>query len=87
MLWQDIVITTASIVFSAALIPQIYRCFKEKKCQITRATSAPTIIGVFSVSIAYITLGLYWSAGFGFINGLLWLTLFIQRFAYRQNQL
>jgi hypothetical protein len=86
MLWQDIVITTASIVFSAALVPQIYRCFKEKKCQITRATSGPTFIGLFAVSYTYYTLNLFLSTVVCFITAILWLTLFIQRIAYKTKK-
>ncbi len=82
MPWQDIVITITTIVFSIALFPQIYRGFKEKKGHIAYATSVPTFIGLFVISFAYYTLGLFFSTIMTFITGTLWLILFIQRVKY-----
>lgn len=83
MLWQDAVITAASIVFSAALIPQIYHGFKEKKGHIAYATSVPTLVGLYVICYAYFTLGLVLSTVVCFITGTLWLTLFVQKLVYK----
>ena len=83
MLWQDIVITIATIVFSAALLPQVVHGFKEKRGAIKLATSAPTFVGLFVVSGTYFTLSLYFSAVVCFITGVLWFILFVQRLIYK----
>jgi len=85
MLWQDIVIAIACIIFSVSLIPQIYQGFKEKKGHIAYATSVPTFIGLFAITYTYFTLGLVFSGVISFITGALWLTLFIQKLIYNKQ--
>ena len=87
MLWQDILITTASFVFSLALFPQIYYGFKEKKGHITYATSVPTFIGLYAICIAYFSLHLVLSTIVCFITGTLWFILFIQRWMYNKTEI
>lgn len=86
MVWQDIVITIASIVFSLALFPQVYYGFKNKKGTITYATSVPTFIGLYAIAVSYLSLGLYFSAGMSVITGTLWLIFFIQRIKYGETK-
>lgn len=83
MIWQDLVITATNIVFSVSLVPQVIHGFKEKKGTITLQTSIPTFIGLFVISITFLTLSLYFSAGMSFITGGLWFMLFIQRLKYK----
>lgn len=83
MLWQDFVITATSIVFSAALIPQIYRGFKDKKGHIAYATSIPTFAGLYLMCYVYFTLDLFLSTVVCFITGTMWLTLFVQKLIYK----
>ncbi len=85
MSWQDIVITASSIVFSLSLFPQIYKGFKEKKGHIAYATSVPTFIGLYVISFAYFTLGLYLSTIMCFITGTLWVILLGQRVTYKKT--
>jgi len=82
MIWQDVLITIASIIFSVALIPQIVEGFKKRKGLITHATSIPTFIGLYLISFAFYTLSLYLSSIMAVIAGSLWLILFVQRLAY-----
>jgi len=82
MLWQDIVITIASIIFSISLFPQVYLGFKNKKGYITFATYIPTFIGLYVVCVTYFTLGLFLSAVMCFITGTIWLILFFQRLIF-----
>jgi len=82
MVWQDFVIGGSSVIFSIALIPQIYYGFKKKKGFVTVATSLPTFIGLMVVSITFFTLSLYFSSITSFIIGTLWLILLIQRLKY-----
>lgn len=84
MIWQDIVITCASILFSVSLIPQVYSGFKEKIGPIKFQTSIPTFIGLYVVSFVYYTLSLYFSSVITFITGTVWLILFIQRLIYKK---
>lgn len=84
--WQDIVITSVSIIFSISLIPQIYYGFKEKSGAIHLQTSIPTFVGLYVMSFTYITLNLYYSAIMAFFTGTLWLALFIQRLIYKDSK-
>ena len=81
-MWQDLVISIVVIVFSLALVPQVYHGFKNKVGPIRHSASVPTFIGLFVLTATYVTLNLYFSSIFAFITGLLWLTLFIQRLKY-----
>ncbi|MFA6427746.1 MAG: hypothetical protein WCW16_04900 [Candidatus Magasanikbacteria bacterium] len=85
MIWQDIVITIASIVFSLALFPQVYYGFKNKKGTITHSTSVPTFLGLYVIAITYFSLGLYFSAGMSVVTATLWLIFFIQRVKYKTH--
>ncbi|MBI2990210.1 MAG: hypothetical protein HYY51_03435 [Candidatus Magasanikbacteria bacterium] len=85
MPWQDLVIMSVTIVFSAALIPQIWSGFKTKTGPISYQTSIPTFIGLYTMSFTYITLRLYFSSVITFLTGTLWLTLCIQRLIYKDK--
>jgi len=84
MLWQDIVIVVANIIFFISLVPQVYYGFIVKKGFITLATSGPIAIGLYAISISFYTLNLYFSSIILFVTGTLWLVLFIQRLMYRK---
>jgi cellulose synthase/poly-beta-1,6-N-acetylglucosamine synthase-like glycosyltransferase len=85
MIWQDIVISTANIVFVISLIPQVYYGFKEKVGPIKFQTSIPTSLGLCTMSYALWTLGLSVSAVVTFLSGLMWGVLFIQRLIYKKD--
>ena len=82
MIWQDVGLTIIGIVLSAAMVPQVYYGFKEKKGEIAYATSVPTFLGLYVVVFIYVTLHLYFSAIVMFITANLWLMLLIQRRIY-----
>lgn len=82
-MWQDLVISGASFVFGAALIPQVWRGFKNKEGSISPWTSAPTFIALYVMTVAYISLGLTLSTIVLFTTATLWLTLFVQWVLFR----
>jgi len=84
MLWQDIVIAIANILFGYSLLYQVYRGFKEKKGFLTVQTSLLTTIGLYALAIAYFSLNLIISSIIGLFNGTMWLLLFIQRLIYKK---
>ena len=84
MSWQDIVITIANLIFAYSLINQVYYGFKTKKGLLTLTTSGLSFIGLCSISIAFFTLSLYFSALAALITAILWLILFIQRIIYKK---
>lgn len=86
MPWQDLVIMSVTIVFSAALIPQIWSGFKTKTGPISYQTSVPTFIGLYILSLTYITLHLFFSSLITFATGTLWLILYIQRIIYKDGK-
>lgn len=83
MIWQDIVITAASITFSLSLIPQVYHGYKQRVGPIQLQTSIPTFIGLYAIAIAMWTLSLFFSAIVTFITGTLWFLLFLQGLLYK----
>jgi len=84
MVWQDIVITIASIVFSIALVPQVITGFKHKKGFVTLAASIPTTLGLYTLTFTYLTLSLTYSAITVFITGTLWWILFMQSIVFKK---
>ena len=82
MVWQDIVIMAASLIFSISLVPLVYNGFKEKKGFITLATSGPTFVGLCAVAVSLFTLSLFFSSIVTAFTATLWLILFIQRIIY-----
>ena len=85
MVWQDITIAIANLLFGYSLAFQIYKGFKDKKGYITLQTSLLTTIGLFAVAFAFLTLNLLASAMVAILNGMLWLTLFIQGLIYEKH--
>jgi len=82
MMWQDIIITIANLLFTYALFPQVYYGFKRKKGTITFQTGLLTFIGLYAMAFAFFTINLAFSAVVSSVNGTLWLILFIQRIMY-----
>lgn len=85
MVWQDVAISVASLVFSLSLLPQLWAGFRGKKGPIKPMTSVPTFAGLFAVSYAYFTLSLIFSAVVCFLTGCIWLALFMQRVMYGEK--
>ncbi len=83
MMWQDLVIMIANVIFSYALIPQVYRGFKTKKGIIELQTSLLTAMGLFAMAIALFTLKLYLSTLMVFTSAILWIILLFQKIVYK----
>jgi len=84
MNWQDIVITIGNLVFTIALIPQVYSGFKEKIGPIKYQASVPTFIFLYIFVFTFYSLHLYLSAIVSIFSGTMWLLLFIQRLIYKK---
>ena len=82
MIWQDIVVAIANILFGYSLIYQVYRGYKDKKGFLSLPSSFLTSLGLYALTIAYFTLGLLISSVISAFNGTMWLILFIQRLVY-----
>jgi hypothetical protein len=85
MIWQDVVIMAANIVFAYSLVYQVIHGFRNKKGTLTLMASGLTSIGLYVMAFAFLTLGLYLSAMMAAVNGTLWLALFIQARIYRKK--
>ena len=84
MIWQDLLIAIANVIFSVSLVPQVYYGFKKKKGMITIATSMPTFIALYWIVVAFYTLELYLASVLSFVSGSLWFVLFLQRVVYKK---
>ena len=83
MIWQDLVITGANIVFVYALIPQVYQGFKEKKGFINFQTGLLTTLGMYTLAFVFFTLNLMLSTIMVAFAGTLWLSLLTQKIIYK----
>lgn len=84
MVWQDIVISIANLLFAYSLVYQVWRGYKKKKGFISLQTSLLTAIGLLALTIAFFTLGLYLSTVTSAFSGTMWLLLFIQGLIYEK---
>jgi len=84
MVWQDIIVAIASILFGYSLLYQVYKGYKEKKGFLSIQTSLLTSIGLYALAFVYFTLGLFISTSITTFNGTMWLLLFIQRIIYKR---
>jgi hypothetical protein len=84
VIWQDIVISAASVVLALSLVPQVYVGFKKKIGPIAFATSLPTCVSLFVVCGAFWTLSLRFSAAVTLATATMWFVLFLQRLMYER---
>ena len=83
MIWQDIVIAIANILFGYSLAYQVFIGFKHKKGYLALQASFFTTIGLYAISFCFYTLGLTFSTIVSSFNGTMWLILFIQKMLYK----
>lgn len=83
MVWQDLVISVANVIFAISLIHQVYFGFKEKKGHLTLITSSFTVLGLLAITISFFSLKLYYSSIMSGITCFLWFILLIQTIIYR----
>ena len=81
-MWQDIVISIASIIFVYATIPQIIYGFKIKKGLISVQFSLLNILAMTGLVVVYVSFGLVFSTVINILITLLWFILLIQRLKY-----
>lgn len=84
MSWQDVVVAVSNLLFTFSIFGQVYYGFRVKKGVILLKTSGLTFLGLYSITLAFFTLSLFFSAVISFINASLWLILFIQRLIYKK---
>ena len=82
-MWQDKIIAITSIMFAYALAVQVYHGFEKKRGIVHLQTSTIFALGSMILTFVFYTLGLFFTAGISFINGLLWISLFVQKITYR----
>ena len=82
MVWQDVVIACANILFGYSLAYQVYHGFKQKNAALTLRAALLTSVGLYAIAVTFLSLGLYLSALVSFINGTLWWLLFLQSALY-----
>ena len=82
MIWQDMVITLANLLFTYSLIIQVHKGFKDKKAHMHFQTALFTTIGLYAITIAFTSLNLLFSALVSGFNATMWLLLFIQKLIY-----
>jgi len=84
MIWQDLIIAIANLLFTFSLANQVYHGFKVKRGFLLLRTSGLTSLGLYLVGICFFSLSLYFSGIVAITNATLWLTLFIQRLIFKK---
>lgn len=84
MVWQDIVIAFANLLFGYSLAFQVWKGFKDKKGYLALQTSFLTTIGLYALAFSFFTLNLLVSTIVATFNGTMWLILFIQGLLYKR---
>lgn len=82
MVWQDVVIFVANLLFTYSLGNQVVHGFRKKKGFLTLQTASLTTIGLYSMAIAFFSLSFIFSAVILTINATFWLILLVQRIKY-----
>lgn len=82
MIWQDIVLMVANLLFTYSIFAQVYYGFKRKRGLIVLKTSFLTTLGLYATCVVFFSLGLLFSGIVAGINATLWFVLFIQRIVY-----
>ncbi|MFH1290272.1 MAG: hypothetical protein ABIH92_02575 [Nanoarchaeota archaeon] len=82
MFWQDVVIAIVNVLFSYALIPQVYKGFKHKKGFVVLQTGVITTVGLYVMAATFVTLELYFATVITILTGTLWLLLLLQTIVY-----
>ncbi len=82
MIWQDVIVSLASIIFAYAMIPQIIYGFKTKKGLISIQFALLNIIAMIGLIVVYANFNLTYSTVLNVIITILWAVLLIQRLAY-----
>lgn len=83
MIWQDVVVAVANVLFMYSLAHQVRHGFRTRKGTVTLVTSSLTAVGLYAIAAAFFTLSLFLSAGAAFVNGVLWTVLFVQGVMFR----
>lgn len=78
-MWQDFVIAGVQIIFAISLVPTVLHADHKP----TVATSIFTAGGLYTLSLVYVSLALWFAACMSAVIGALWTILAIQR--YRIN--
>lgn len=75
MIWQDIVVGTGTIVFIISLIPTLLN----RNAKVPLLTSLPTALVLYTFSITFLTLKLYYTSAMQFLTATAWLLIAIFR--------
>ncbi len=73
-MWQDIVITTVSLLFAAFLAPQLYDSMSGRTTT-NKFTSIATGSGLLIMSFCFFTLGLFFSTLSSLLTSVMWFML------------
>lgn len=85
-MWQDYVMSIASMMFSYSLVPQVVKCLKDKYVQMPTQTIALTIAGLVLYNMCSYTLELYVSYTIGIFTTSCWIVLAILKWRYREQR-
>ena len=84
MIWQDVVLMIANLIFFVSLLAQVRYGHRKKKGLIKLTTSIPTALGIYAICIVYYSLELYLSLVMSILTAGLWTLISYQRILYKK---
>ncbi len=79
----DLLLMISGVAFSLALIPQVLKGFKEKKCHVTLATSIPTFLFMLLTTVTLYSIDLILTAAIDLATTLMYMILVLQKLWWR----
>lgn len=70
MIWQDLVVALCVVVFTLTTLPML-----RHRVRVPLMTSVPMVVGALVLTVVYLTLGLWWSAGVEIVAATMWAAL------------
>jgi len=82
-MWQDFVMGGVGTLFGIALIPEVYRGFKQKIQHMSKYTTVTTAVGIYVLAYAEYTLGMVYAPLLSSLTATLWVLIFVQSIIYK----
>jgi hypothetical protein len=81
----DHILSVMAFIFTAALLPTLYHQYRVRKTTIPLTTVGLNLSALTLALLAYSSLGLWYAATMGLVNGAAWATVGVQRLLYGEG--
>lgn len=82
MIWQDLVLTAAGLVFALNLIPTIREQYRRKASTVNWVTSATSFPFLFLMAAVFLSMGFWFTFTMDILVAIAWMVIFLQTIRY-----